>query len=535
MFDDEDEIPTLIEHEVPPALDDTSALANKRVPLTIICGFLGAGKSTLLKRILTEKHGYRIAVIMNEFGDTADIEAKAINVSSPDDPAAQSEEFLELANGCLCCSIKDAGLAAIEKLMERKGAFDHILLETTGLADPGPIASMIWHNEEYALGLGKDIALDGVICVVDAVFGKQQMEEDSSSDDSELGESLRQIAGSDIILLNKVDLVSPETLATTEDLITKVNPGALVYRTVRGQIDLGKLMGIRAYGSAPVIAEEDEDVSPSDAPKTKSDGPITHTGSVAHSGGADAHEHGPNCNHDHDHDPNTPHAHSHPHSTHYEVRGISSLRVNVPPLTPEALHDLDEWVREVLWEGRLPESLKDPLPESSKEPLPESSKQGRLPGEGAEVQDASAAGPSLSAAHAPQTVADSNATAASPSKTDPLLVLRCKGLFVTTTGERYVLQGVRNMYDLFKAEEDAASKDDVSKKDDGGSKKADDVSKKDDDVSKKDDDVSKKDGDLTGVPKEGKLVLIGKGLGEDVRRSLERLFWGGKDTKTRSK
>ncbi|KAL1707570.1 CobW/HypB/UreG, nucleotide-binding domain-containing protein, partial [Schizophyllum commune] len=426
--------------EVPPALDDTSALANKRVPLTIICGFLGAGKSTLLKRILTEKHGYRIAVIMNEFGDTADIEAKAINVSSPDDPAAQSEEFLELANGCLCCSIKDAGLAAIEKLMERKGAFDHILLETTGLADPGPIASMIWHNEEYALGLGKDIALDGVICVVDAVFGKQQMEEDSSSDDSELGESLRQIAGSDIILLNKVDLVSPETLATTEDLITKVNPGAPVYRTVRGQIDLGKLMGIRAYGSAPVIAEEDED----------------HTGSVAHSGAADVHEHGhghdhehehdQSCNHDHDHDPNTPHAHSHPHSTHYEVRGISSLRVNVPPLTPEALHDLDEWVREVLWEGRLPES-----------------------------------------------------STTTPPKTDPLLVLRCKGLFVTTTGERYVLQGVRNMYDLFKAEEDAATKDD--------------------------------DGDLAGIPKEGKLVLIGKGLGEDVRRSLERLFWGGKDAK----
>ncbi|KAI5835216.1 cobW-domain-containing protein, partial [Schizophyllum commune Tattone D] len=435
--------------EVPPALDDTSALANKRVPLTIICGFLGAGKSTLLKRILTEKHGYRIAVIMNEFGDTA--VSKAINVSSPDDPAAQSEEFLELANGCLCCSIKDAGLAAIEKLMERKGAFDHILLETTGLADPGPIASMIWHNEEYALGLGKDIALDGVICVVDAVFGKQQMEEDSSSDDSELGESLRQIAGSDIILLNKVDLVSPETLATIEDLITKVNPGAPVYRTVRGQIDLGKLMGIRAYGSAPVIAEEDEDVSPSDAPKTKSDGPITHTGSVAHSGGADAHEHGPNCNHDHDHDPNTPHAHAHAHahSTHYEVRGISSLRVNVPPLTPEALHDLDEWVREVLWEGRLPES--------------------------------------------PTTT---------PSKKDPLLVLRCKGLFVTTTGERYVLQGVRNMYDLFKAEEDSS-----------GPKPGED------------------DGDLTGVPKEGKLVLIGKGLGEDVRRSLEGLFWGGKDAK----
>lgn len=120
-------------------------------------------------------------------------EAKTINVSSADDPLGEnSEEFLELANGCLCCSIKDFGIAAIEKLMQRKGAFDHILLETTGLADPGmycrrnldfeaclrypeegPIASMFWHNEEFAMGLGRDIHLDGVLCVVDAVFGQK--------------------------------------------------------------------------------------------------------------------------------------------------------------------------------------------------------------------------------------------------------------------------------------------------------------------------------------------------------------------------
>jgi len=119
--------------------------------------------------------------------------AKAINISSADDPTAEkSQELLELANGCLCCSIKDAGVAAIEKLMQRKGAFDHILLETTGLADPGghsmaclrllyiitfiylgPIASMFWLNEEYAAGLAREIVLDGVVCVVDAVFGKQ--------------------------------------------------------------------------------------------------------------------------------------------------------------------------------------------------------------------------------------------------------------------------------------------------------------------------------------------------------------------------
>jgi G3E family GTPase len=119
--------------------------------------------------------------------------ARTVNVSSLDDPTAEhSQEILELANGCLCCSIKDSGIAAIEKLMQRKGAFDHILLETTGLADPGmlnqcsgfrdsdwehrmvgPIAAMFWQNEDFVAGLGRDITLDAVVCVVDAVFGKQ--------------------------------------------------------------------------------------------------------------------------------------------------------------------------------------------------------------------------------------------------------------------------------------------------------------------------------------------------------------------------
>ena len=100
--------------------------------------------------------------------------ARAINVASENDPTAEkSEEFLELSNGCLCCSVKDTGAAAIEKLMKRKGAFDYILLETTGLADPGPIASIFWQNEEFAPGLGAEIRLDGVVCVVDAVYGQK--------------------------------------------------------------------------------------------------------------------------------------------------------------------------------------------------------------------------------------------------------------------------------------------------------------------------------------------------------------------------
>ncbi|KAI0072031.1 CobW domain-containing protein [Panus rudis PR-1116 ss-1] len=385
MADDE-EIPTLIESD-PPALLDGQAT----VPLTIICGFLGAGKSTLIKRILTERHGYRIAVIMNEFGDTADIEAKTINVSSPDNPAEEPvEEFLELANGCLCCSIKDTGIAAIEKLMQRKGAFDHILLETTGLADPGPIAAMFWQNEEYAMGLGKDIHLDGVVCVVDAVFGKKQMEEDHAA--SGIGESLRQIAGSDVILVNKVDLVSPAQLEELESMISNVNPGATIYRTIQGQIDLKYIMGIDAYSAKRALPAQ---------PST--------TATEA------------SCS-----DPDHDHEHDHSSARHYELRGISSLQVTCPVLKSPDLEKFDQWIREVLWEGRLPGGV---------------------------------------------------ATA------NKIEVLRCKGIIRVEGGETHVLQGVRSMYELFKLE-NASSAD-------------------------------------LGLPDAGKVVLIGKGLDEAVRRSLQ--------------
>ncbi|KAJ7366709.1 CobW/HypB/UreG, nucleotide-binding domain-containing protein [Mycena albidolilacea] len=379
-MDDDEEIPVLIEHEEKPQNEQS-----RKVPLTIICGFLGAGKSTLLKRILTEQHGFRIAVIMNEFGDTADIEAKTINVAAEGE---ESEEFLELANGCLCCSIKDTGIAAIEKLMQRKGAFDHILLETTGLADPGPIAALFWHNEEFATGLGRDISLDGVICVVDAVFGPQQMEEDHASDT--VGESLRQIAGADILILNKTDLASPESLTTTAGLLRGVNPAAPIYRTVRAEIDVGRLLGVRAYAAPPAF-------------------PPSHEHD---------HKHG---DHEHEHD----HA---PEPTHYELRGISSLLVAVPVLSRAKLDALDEWVRTVLWEQRLPGDVDAPA--------------------------------------------------------SPLTVLRCKGLFVLDSGAQYVLQGVRNMYDIAEA------------------------------------------GDALGVPDAGKLVLIGTGLDVRVRESLERVWTG---------
>jgi len=400
--DSDSEIPRLVPVEEDAQPSGSNLKAAKRVPLTIICGFLGAGKSTLLRRILMERHGYRIAVIMNEFGDTADIEAKSVTVDG-------ESTTLELANGCLCCSIKDSGAAAIEKLMQKQGAFDHILLEATGLADPGPIAGMFWHNEEYidaeSIGSENGIALDGVVCVVDAVFGLKQMEEDHATEtkdgdnSEEPSESLRQIAGSDVIILNKVDLVDSSILSATEAAIKHVNPIAPIYRTVRAELDLACILGIQAYSSGRHLS-----------PPT-----------VEH------HDHG----HDHDHE------HDHSSSSavvpHYVKRGISSLQISLPPLSSSQLAAFDIWIRTVLWEGRLPNG----------EPSSDS-----------------------------------------PSSDGGIQVLRCKGLFVLTSGEQHVLQGVRNMYEIIPLEND-----------DHGTTKSE-------------------------FPIAGKVVLIGKGLGEDVRRSL---------------
>merc|ERR1712093_538226 len=146
-FDDE-EPPMLVivgENEARDSLIDPKPI---KVPITIVTGYLGAGKTTLMNYIL------------NEFGDSIDIE-KSLTVNKGGEKV---EEWLEVGNGCICCSVKDSGVNAIESLMEKKGAFDYILLETTGLADPGNIAPLFWVDE----GLGSTIYLDGIVTLVDA-------------------------------------------------------------------------------------------------------------------------------------------------------------------------------------------------------------------------------------------------------------------------------------------------------------------------------------------------------------------------------
>uniref|UniRef100_A0A9J8AVA6 COBW domain containing n=1 Tax=Cyprinus carpio carpio TaxID=630221 RepID=A0A9J8AVA6_CYPCA len=200
-MEEDDECPELV------PIKEKQTGPTVQIPVTIITGYLGAGKTTLLNYILTEQHNKRIAVILNEFGEGSALE-KSLAVSQAGE---LYEEWLELRNGCLCCSVKDNGLKAIENLMEKKGKFDYILLETTGLADPGAVASMFWVDAE----LGSDVYLDGIVTVIDAKYGMQHLTEEKP--EGLINEAARQIALADLTIINKTDLVNDSELVELRD------------------------------------------------------------------------------------------------------------------------------------------------------------------------------------------------------------------------------------------------------------------------------------------------------------------------------
>nr|XP_054971573.1 zinc-regulated GTPase metalloprotein activator 1A-like isoform X8 [Pan paniscus] len=197
----------------------------KRAPRAFPVLLTGAGKTTLLNYILTEQHSKRVAVILNEFGEGSALE-KSLAVSQGGE---LYEEWLELRNGCLCCSVKDSGLRAIENLMQKKGKFDYILLETTGLADPGAVASVFWVDAE----LGSDIYLDGIITIVDSKYGLKHLTEEKP--DGLINEATRQVALADIILINKTDLVPEEDVKKLRTTIRSINGLGQILETQRSR------------------------------------------------------------------------------------------------------------------------------------------------------------------------------------------------------------------------------------------------------------------------------------------------------------
>ncbi|GAA5841588.1 hypothetical protein JCM9279_000700 [Rhodotorula babjevae] len=313
-----------------PALDeDVPQLVetSTKVPMTIVTGYLGSGKSTLLDYILKEQHGRRIAVIMNEFGDTSDIESKAISVQSDE---ALVEEWLELNNGCLCCSVRDTGLTAILNLMEKKGRFDQIVLETTGLADPAPIIQAFWN--EPALNL--DVSLDAVVSVVDAAGIEKQIQDPRP--DGSYNEAQRQVATADVILLNKADLVTPGDLERVEALLRTINSTALIHRTTRSAIDLSLLLDLNIY-AAPSAPFRPETLAPFSQPDAADSCDGCATGK--------------------------PHEHPAPTSSSPHANDISSLTIPLPHTLPSVTGPasaLYAVLSSLLWEGSLPGSSATP-------------------------------------------------------------------------------------------------------------------------------------------------------------------------------
>jgi G3E family GTPase len=259
-MDDDDEVPDLVEAEKSEInANGTDASTSKKVPITIVTGYLGAGKTTLLNYILTAEHGKKIAVILNEFGNTADIE-KSLTVNQGDQ---SSTEWIPLANGCICCSVKDSGVAALESLVERQKNFDYILLETTGVADPGNIAPMFWLDE----GLGSSIYLDGIITVVDAKNILRSLDEpapeeipdderDAHHHDREtplLTTAHLQISHADVIILNKTDLVPDTKLSAVQTRISSINSLARIIPTDHSHVDnlSGTILDLNAYSTFP--------------------------------------------------------------------------------------------------------------------------------------------------------------------------------------------------------------------------------------------------------------------------------------------
>src|SRR5919204_542676 len=207
-------------------MSDVTSQTDGRVPVTILTGFLGSGKTTLLNRILTENHGKRIAVIENEFGEIGVDQELVISAE---------EEVFEMNNGCICCTVRGDLIRILGNLMKRKDRFDYIMVETTGLADPGPVAQTFFVDDE----MQRQLALDGIVTVVDALHIWQHL------DDSE--EAREQIAFADVILLNKVDLVPAAALASLEVRIRRMNAVAKIYRVQNAAIEMDKLLHLGGF------------------------------------------------------------------------------------------------------------------------------------------------------------------------------------------------------------------------------------------------------------------------------------------------
>ena len=214
-----------------------SEATNSKIPVTVLTGYLGAGKTTLLNRILSENHGKKYAVIVNEFGE--------IGIDN-DLIIGADEEVFEMNNGCVCCTVRGDLVRILDGLMKRKGKFDAIIVETTGLADPAPVAQTFFVDEDVQA----NARLDAVVTVADAKWLADRLKD--------APEAKNQIAFADVIVLNKIDLVSKAELAEVEARIRAINPYAKLHRTERCQVALSDVLERGAFDLDRILEIEPE-------------------------------------------------------------------------------------------------------------------------------------------------------------------------------------------------------------------------------------------------------------------------------------
>ena len=265
-------------------------VSSEKVPVTVLTGYLGAGKTTLLNRILSEPHGKKYAVIVNEFGE--------IGIDN-DLVVGADEEVFEMNNGCICCTVRGDLVRILDGLMRRKGKFDAIIVETTGLADPAPVAQTFFVDES----VGRKTRLDAVVTVADARWLSDRLKD--------APEAKNQIAFADVILINKTDPVSPHELREVEARIRGINPYAKVHKTERAKIALDEVLGRNAFDLDRIL-----DIAP-DFLESEDDHDHHHA-------------HGHDHHHGHDHE------HAHRGLKHYHDEDMQSVSLKSDkPLDPD--------------------------------------------------------------------------------------------------------------------------------------------------------------------------------------------------------
>lgn len=205
-----------------------------KVPITILTGFLGSGKTTLLNYILTERHGHRIAVIENEFGEV-DVDSDLV--------LASDEEIFQMQNGCICCfvDVRNDLIDVVKKLLSHKDKFDHIIVETSGLADPTPVATAFFADRDVA----EEIDLDAIVTLVDAKHIDQHLY-DPVLDGTD-NQAVNQIVAADRIIVNKIDLARDDSVGTLEGALRKLNQTAPILRSSYGVVDLSNILGVSGF------------------------------------------------------------------------------------------------------------------------------------------------------------------------------------------------------------------------------------------------------------------------------------------------